>query len=74
MGGAAPISGSGLKDSAADRFGMAPWGEVHMIVEVIGLNAGFIRQNVYMTIILMSLLTTIATPLILRQLLGRDHP
>lgn len=70
-GGAALLSGSGLRDSAAIGFGMAPRGEVAMIIGLIGLNAGLIRQDVYVTIILMSLLTTVATPVILRKLLGR---
>ena len=42
-----------------------------MIIALIGLDKGLIDQDVYVTIILMSLLTTIATPLILRNLLNQ---
>ena len=54
-GGAALLSGSRLKDSAIIGFGMAPRGEVAMIIGLIGLDNGLIRQDVYVSIILMSL-------------------
>lgn len=51
---------------------MAPRGEVAMIIGLIGLGNGLIGQEVYVTIILMSLLTTIITPVLLRNwLFGR---
>jgi Kef-type K+ transport system membrane component KefB len=52
---------------------MSPRGEVAMIIALIGLDKGLIDQGVYVTIILMSLLTTIATPLILRRLLANKE-
>jgi len=74
-GGAAAITGSGLRDSVVIGMGMAPRGEVAMIIALIGLDAGLIHQDVYVAIILVSLLTTVATPLVLRPLLVRapDH-
>jgi Kef-type K+ transport system membrane component KefB len=68
-GGAALLTRSGWKDAAIIGVGMAPRGEVAMIIALIGLDTGLIRQDVYVTIILMSLLTTVATPVILRNLL-----
>ena len=41
-----------------------------MIIALIGLDKGLINQDVYVTIILMSLLTTVATPVILRKLMN----
>jgi Kef-type K+ transport system membrane component KefB len=41
---------------------MAPRGEVAMIVALIGRKAGIIGQGIYVTLVLMSLLTTIITP------------
>jgi Kef-type K+ transport system membrane component KefB len=70
-GGAAILTGSGLRDSTVIGLGMSPRGEVAMIIALIGLDNGLIPQDIYVTIILMSLLTTIATPLILRPLLSR---
>jgi Kef-type K+ transport system membrane component KefB len=55
------------KNSLAVGMGMAPRGEVAMIVALIGLNLGIIQQNIYVSIILMSLLTTIFVPIILRH-------
>jgi Kef-type K+ transport system membrane component KefB len=54
------------KNSLVVGMGMAPRGEVAMIVALIGLNLGIINQDIYVSLILMSLLTTIGMPLILR--------
>jgi len=55
------------KNSLIVGMGMAPRGEVAMIVALIGLNLGVIQQDIYVSIILMSLLTTIFVPIILRH-------
>ena len=55
------------KDSLILGFGMAPRGEVAMIVALIGLNQAVIGKDIYVTIILMSLLTTLITPIIYRN-------
>jgi len=72
-GGVARLAGNSIRDSAIIGFGMSPRGEVAMIIALIGLDKGLIDQGVYVTIILMSLLTTIATPLVLRRLLVRKE-
>jgi Kef-type K+ transport system membrane component KefB len=56
-----------LKDSLVIGMGMVPRGEVAMVVALIGLDQNLISQSTYSTIILMSLLTTIIPPLILRN-------
>jgi len=61
------LTGLCTKDSLILGFGMAPRGEVAMIVALIGLNAGAIGQDIYVTLILMSLLTTLITPIIYRN-------
>jgi Kef-type K+ transport system membrane component KefB len=55
------------KNSLIVGMGMAPRGEVAMIVALIGLNLGVIQQDIYVSLILMSLLTTIFVPIILRH-------
>jgi Kef-type K+ transport system membrane component KefB len=55
------------KDSSTIGFGMAPRGEVAMIVALIGLNLGILKQDVYVSLVLMSLLTTVLVPIILRR-------
>ena len=55
------------KDSLAIGWGMSPRGEVAMIVALIGLNSAIIGQGIYISIVLMSLLTTILTPIILKN-------
>ncbi len=70
-GGVALLCRSSMRDSAIIGFGMAPRGEVAMIIGLIGLDGGLISQEVYVSIILMSLLTTIITPFALRAWLFR---
>ncbi len=60
-----------VHDSLVVGFGMAPRGEVAMIVALIGLEAGVIDQSVYVTLVLMALLTTLITPIIYRNWLFR---
>ena len=67
----------GLRDSLTIGVGMVPRGEVAMIVALIGLSQGLIEQDTYAALILMSLLTTIIPPLVLRNWLFRrtsPHP
>ncbi len=52
------------RDAMIIGFGMSPRGEVAMIVGLIGLSGGIIGQDIYISIVFMSLLTTIITPLI----------
>jgi Kef-type K+ transport system membrane component KefB len=73
-GGAALLTGGSARDAAVIGFGMAPRGEVAMIIGLIGLDSGLITQGTYVTIILMSLLTTVATPFMLKVLLRRSRP
>jgi Kef-type K+ transport system membrane component KefB len=61
------LTGLSTKDSLILGFGMAPRGEVAMIVALIGLNQAVIGQDIYVTLILMSLLTTLITPIIYRN-------
>jgi Kef-type K+ transport system membrane component KefB len=63
----AKLSGLCNKDALIVGFGMSPRGEVAMIVALIGLEAGIIGQGVYVTLILMSLLTTLITPIVYRN-------
>ena len=55
------------KNSLVVGMGMAPRGEVAMIVALIGLNLGVLKQDIYVSLILMSLCTTIFVPVILRH-------
>jgi Kef-type K+ transport system membrane component KefB len=61
------LGGLCTKDALIVGFGMAPRGEVAMIVALIGLEAGIIGQGVYVTLVLMSLLTTLITPIVYRN-------
>ncbi|MBI2651829.1 cation:proton antiporter [Candidatus Woesearchaeota archaeon] len=63
----AKLLGMSHQDSTVVGFGMSPRGEVAMIVALIGLNAGLIKQDIYVSLVLMSLLTTILTPIVLRN-------
>jgi Kef-type K+ transport system membrane component KefB len=62
----ARLFGYKMKDSAIIGVGMMPRGEVAMIVALIGLSSKWIQQDTYAALVMMSLLTTIIPPLILR--------
>jgi len=53
---------------------MAPRGEVAMIVALLGLEAGVIDQGIYVALVLMSLLTTVITPIIYRNWFFKGDP
>jgi Kef-type K+ transport system membrane component KefB len=61
-----------FKDSLTVGVGMMPRGEVAMIVALIGLNQQLIEKSLYAALILMSLLTTVIPPLILRNFLFKS--
>jgi Kef-type K+ transport system membrane component KefB len=63
----AKLQGIGMKDSLAIGVGMMPRGEVAMIVALIGLNQKLIMQDMYAALVLMSLLTTVIPPIVLRN-------
>jgi Kef-type K+ transport system membrane component KefB len=51
------LPGVSVRDSLIVGFGMIPRGEVAMIVALIGLEEGVIDQSVYVTLVLMALVT-----------------
>jgi Kef-type K+ transport system membrane component KefB len=63
----ARLMGMCRMDALIVGFGMSPRGEVAMIVALIGLQTGIIGQGVYVALIMMSLLTTLITPIIYRN-------
>ena len=67
----ARLMGMSTRDSLVIGFGMAPRGEVAMIVALLALNQGVIGQAGYVTLVIMSLLTTLVVPLVLRNWLYR---
>ncbi len=72
-GVSARLQGISPRDSLIVGVGMVPRGEVAMIVALIGLNQNLIRQNTYAVLVLMSLLTTVIPPLILRNWLFKKR-
>jgi Kef-type K+ transport system membrane component KefB len=68
----AKLQGMNIRDSLNVGIGMVPRGEVTMIIALIGLNQGLIMQDVYAALILMSLLTTIIPPILLRNWLFKS--
>ena len=69
----AKLSGMSWRQSLVVGFGMSPRGEVAMIVALLGLNQGLIDQPIYVTLVLMSLLTTVVTPMVLRNWLFVEY-
>jgi Kef-type K+ transport system membrane component KefB len=61
------MGGLCAKDALIVGFGMSPRGEVAMIVALIGLEQGIIGQGLYVALVIMSLLTTVITPIVYRN-------
>ena len=67
----ARILGYSWHDAAVIGFGMAPRGEVAMVVALLGLNSGVIGQDIFVTVIVLSLITTVITPIVFQNWLLR---
>lgn len=65
----AKLTGMSTRDSIIVGLGMSPRGEVAMIVALIALQQHIIEQPSFVAIILMSLITTLIVPILLRQLM-----
>ena len=59
-------------ESLAIGIGMAPRGEIAMVIAVLALEAGIIAQPSYTALVVMSLLTTIMVPVVLRNWIYRN--
>ena len=71
-GVAARLTGLNTKSSVAIGVGMAPRGEVAMVIALLALNRGVIEQPAFVAIVLMSLLTTLIVPVVLRTLIYKQ--
>ena len=60
----------GMRSALIIGVGMAPRGEVGIIVATLGLQAGVFSNQLYGIIIAMSLLTSVITPPVLKKLFG----
>lgn len=66
------LQGMSSRESLIVGFGMSPRGEVAMIVALIGLNQNLISQTTYVSLLLMSLITTIIAPVVIKGLLSKE--
>jgi Kef-type K+ transport system membrane component KefB len=67
----ARATGSSARESMIIGIGMAPRGEVAMVIAILALNRGVIEQPAYVALVLMSLMTTLVVPVLLRNWLYR---
>jgi Kef-type K+ transport system membrane component KefB len=63
----AHLLGMKLKDSLVLGFGVSPRGEVAMSIALIGLTHNLIDQEVFVSLILMSIVTTAVSSIVLRN-------
>lgn len=70
----AKLSGMSNRDSLIVGLGMSPRGEVAMIVALLALQQNIIAQPAFVAIILMSLITTLIVPILLRKLMKAPAP
>lgn len=68
IGGGLPVHRLGLRSMAIVGTGMVPRGEVGLIVASLGLSLGVIPETLFSVVVIMSILTTVVTPPVLRRL------
>ncbi len=68
----ARLTGLDTRSSIAIGVGMAPRGEVAMVIALLALNRGVIEQPAFVAIILMSLLTTLIVPIVFRTMIYKQ--
>ena len=66
------VLGLGQRSAAIVGVGMAPRGEVGLIVASLGLSLGAIPTQIFSVVVIMSILTTLVVPPILRILYAGD--
>lgn len=69
-GAGALVTGLSRKDSLIVGVGMAPRGEVALIVAAIGLQKGILGSAIFSDLVLVVILTTVLTPLLLKIVYG----
>jgi len=67
------VGGMSSWESLQLGFGMIPRGEVVLIVATIGITEGIIGNEVFSTAVILVVLTTLATPPILRHLFAKTN-
>ncbi len=70
-GVSARVTGISIRESMIIGVGMAPRGEVAMVIALLALDRGVIEQPAYVALVLMSLITTLIVPILLRNWLYR---
>jgi Kef-type K+ transport system membrane component KefB len=65
-GAGALVGGFRMDNAIKVGFGMVSRGEVALVVAVIGLDHGLVTESTFSTVILMTLATTLAAPLLLK--------
>jgi Kef-type K+ transport system membrane component KefB len=73
VGCGSAVAGLGLRSMAIVGIGMAPRGEVGLIVAGLGLGLGAVTTDIFSVVVIMSILTTIVAPPVLRMLYA-GHP
>jgi Kef-type K+ transport system membrane component KefB len=63
-----PLIGEGLHTSVTVGIGMMPRGEVALIVALVGLNSHIVTERTYAIVVLMTAITTMLAPPLLRYL------
>jgi len=67
-----PMIGQGWRQVLQVGAGMMPRGEVALIVAMVGLQSGIVSQSAYAIVVLMTAVTTVLAPPILRYLFRQE--
>jgi Kef-type K+ transport system membrane component KefB len=62
-----------MKESVRVGVGMVSRGEVGLIVASVGLSSGIIGKEIFSTMIIMVLATTLVTPILLKMVFPKEQ-
>jgi Kef-type K+ transport system membrane component KefB len=74
VGCSLPVLGSGWKTALKVGIGMAPRGEVGLIVALVGLQMNAVSQSAYALVVFMTGATTLVAPPLLKFMFRHDAP
>lgn len=67
------ISNGKFKDGLTLGWGLSPKGDIELVIAILALTNGIISINIYTSLVIMALLTTIISPIFFKQLVIRNN-
>jgi Kef-type K+ transport system membrane component KefB len=67
------VSGGSFREGHILGWGLNPKGDVELVIAALALNAALITQNIFTALVIMSLMTTIISPIVFKRLVTKHR-